>query len=440
MLGFHPKPHYPKQATYPLIKVEKGFTSVREYANVCLNTLYKHMQKLLRNLKTGRNGRLPQSYKLLTVAVVLSAAGMLIVPSIQANTLQSQINQLEAENSTTQSSVDALLLEAKSFEEAIAKLQADINVVEQNIATNQIRQATLQNQIADKQAQLDSQRKVLGEDIKMMYVDGQLSTIEMLATSKDLNEFVDSATYRQAVQTKIQQTLAEIAKLQNQLQEQKVEVDKLLLAQRIQQEQLSQNRAKQNELLAYNTNQRNDFNSKISANQGKLQELYARQAALNQQGASRVTISGEERGGACDGGSGNGGYRLASGAMGDVCDAPKDAILDWAGIENRECTSYAYWYFKRVAGNSDFTTSGDAKYWDDNSNYPVHNWPRAGAIGVKEEGQWGHVVIIQAVGPTTYKGVNVPSGQVLTSEMNGDFTGRFSYNLRGIGSMRYIYK
>jgi hypothetical protein len=29
---------------------------------------------------------------------------------------------------------------------------------------------------------------------------------------------------------------------------------------------------------------------------------------------------------------------------------------------------------------------------------------------------------------------------VLTSEMNADFTGRFSYNLRGIGTMSYIYK
>jgi phage tail tube protein FII len=331
-------------------------------------------------------------------------------------------------------------LEAGNYEDAIAKLQAEIDVVTQNITTNQTRQTDLQTQITTKQQQLDAQRKILGEDIKAMYVDGQLSTIEMLATSRNLNDFVDTATYRESVQRKIQSTVTEIAKLQNELQAQKQEIDTLLIAQRLQQQQLDEDRAKQNELLAFNTQQRNDYNTKISANQDKIRALQAAQAALNQQGASQVSITGDERGGACDGGSGNGGYRLASGVMGDVCDAPKDAILDWAGVENRECTSYAYWYFKRVAGNADFTASGDAKYWVTTSNYPVHSWPKSGAIGVKTDGQWGHVTIVQAVGPSSYKGVNVPAGQVLTSEMNSDLTGKFSYSLRGISSMSYIYK
>ena len=378
--------------------------------------------------------------KFVWALILLAGIATVAAPRIYADTIQDQIEQLQIEANKDQSAVDALLLEAKSYEDAIAKLQAQIAIVEQNIATNQARQTDLQDQIATKQRQLDAQRKILGEDIKAMYVDGQLSTIEMLATSRNLNDYVDTATYRESVQRKIQTTLADIAKLQNELTAQKEEIDQLLIAQRLQQEQLDEDRAAQANLLAFNTAQRGEYNSKISANQDKIRELQAAQAALNQQGASRVSISGDEKGGACDGGSGNGGYRLASGAMGDVCDAPKDAILDWAGVENRECTSYAYWYFKRVAGNTDFTVSGDAKYWVTTSNYPVHNWPKVGAIGVKTEGQWGHVTIVQSVGPATYKGVNVPAGQVLTSEMNGDFAGKFSYNLRGISTMSYIYK
>jgi peptidoglycan hydrolase CwlO-like protein len=419
------------------------------YATVCLNTLHKNMQKLQKqfmsqlrtaNFTSSRAAAKRPLIAALASVFVIAIVGTVVVPRIYAETLQAQIEQLQAENNRDQSTVNVLLLEAKSFEDAIAKLQGKITLVQQNIATNQARQVDLQQQITAKQVQLDAQRKILGEDIKAMYVEGQLSTIEMLATSKDLNDFVDTSTYRQKVQSKIQQTLSEIAKLQNQLQEQKHEVETLLAAQRIQQNQLSQDRAKQAELLSYNSNQRNAFNSKIAANQDKIHELQVRQAALNQQGATKVSISGNERGGACDAGSGNGGYRLASAAGGDVCDAPKDSILDWAGIENRECTSYAYWYFKRVAGNTDFTASGDAKYWVTTSNYPVHNLPQVGAIGVKTEGQWGHVTIVQAVGPTTYKGVSVPAGQVLTSEMNSDFTGKFAYNLRGAGSMSYIYK
>ena len=380
-------------------------------------------------------------FKGLIAVLVVVAVSSVIVPRIHADNLQTQINQLQEENDRSQAVVSVLNLEAKSFEDAIAKLQAQISIVEQNIAVNQNRQNDLNRQIAAKQLELDKQRATLGENIKAMYVDGQLSTLEMLATSQNLNQYVDSQTYQEAMQARIQSTLREIAALQTQLSEQKLEVEKLLQAQRVQNEQLSQDRARQSELLAMNTTQRNDFNARIGANQDRIRQLQAAQAALNAQGASRVSISGDERGGACDGGSGNGGYRLASGAAGDVCDAPKDSIMDWTGfIENRECTSYAYWYFKRVAGNTDFTASGDAKYWVNTSNYPVRDWPKAGAIGVKTEGQWGHVTIVQAVGPANFKGVSVPAGQVLTSEMNSDFTGKFSYNLRGISTMKYIYK
>lgn len=379
-------------------------------------------------------------FKTLAAVVAVTAVSAVAVPRIYADTLQTQINDLVSENSQTQAIVDTLTLEAKSFEDAIAKLQADIAIIEQNIAINQARQDDLNRQITAKQIELDKQRLLLGDNIKAMYVDGQLSTIEMLATSRSIGQYVDAQTYQETVQKTIRKTLQEIARLQNQLAQQKLEVQKLLAAQREQDEQLNQDRNRQNELLAMNTSQRNDFNTKISANQDKIRQLQAAQAALNGQGATSVTVNGDERGGDCDGGSGNGGYVLASGAMGDVCNAPKDSILDWAGIENRECTSYAYWYFKRVAGNSDFTASGDAKYWVNTSNYPVRDYPKVGAIGVKTEGQWGHVTIVQAVGPANYKGVNVPAGQVLTSEMNSDFTGKFSYNLRGISTMKYIYK
>jgi peptidoglycan hydrolase CwlO-like protein/surface antigen len=378
--------------------------------------------------------------KLLVAVVLLAVIGGLTVPHIYADNLQDQINQLQADNDKNQSSVDALLLQAKDYQDAVNKLQDQISVVQANIATNQAHQVQLNKEIAAKQLELDAQRKVLGEDLKTMYVSGQLSTLEMLATSKNLNDFVDSDTYRTTVQKKIQKSLAQIAQLQNQLQQQKVEVDILLASQKIQQEQLASDQAKQNELLAYNQAQQASYNQIITANQDKIRAIQLQQAALNLQGAKIVTINGNERGGDCDAGTGNGGYVLASGTEGDVCNAPKDAITDWAGIQNRECTSYAYWYFKRVEGFADFTASGDAKFWIETSNYPVHDWPKVGALGVKTEGQWGHVTIVQAIGPSTYKGVQVPAGQVLTSEMNADLTGKFGYNLRPIATLHYIYK
>ena len=374
------------------------------------------------------------------LALMLGLASVYAVPHLYADNLQDQISQLQSQNDQTQASVDGLLAQAKDFQDAIDKLQAQINIVQANIAVNQARQDQLNQDIAAKQAELDQQRQLLGDALKSMYVNGQLTPLEMLATSHNLSDFVDSATYRETVQKKVQSTLEKISKLQNQLQEQKAEVDVLLAAQQVQQEQLAQNKSKQDALLAMNQQQRDAFNAQIQANQDKIRAIQLQQVALNLDGAKLVSITGNERGGDCDGGSGNGGYVLASGTQGDVCQAPKDTIPDWAGIENRECTSYAYWYFKRVEGHTDFTASGDAKYWMTTSNYPVHDWPQVGAMGVIDQGQWGHVTIVLAIGSSNYKGTQVPAGYVLTGEMNKDLTGKFTYNLRPISSMHYIYK
>ncbi len=376
----------------------------------------------------------------LVMLLSVVAVGGLTYHVVHADTLQDQINSLQQENANNQSVVDQLQGQAASYQDAIRILNAQINSLQIQINDNIATQTALQTQIQQKQAELEQQKKALGEDIKSIYVNGKMSTVEMLATSQDLSHFIDAETYRGAVQTKIQSTLNDIARIQGQLKSQKDQVEALLQTQKNQQSQIAAAQAEQSHLLAMNEGQQSAYNQKTQGNQARIEELQRKQAALNAQGSSRVSISGDERGGSCDAGSGNGGYRLASGAGGDVCDAPKDSVLDWAGIENRECTSYAYWYFKRVLGNSDFSARGDAKMWVDTSNYPVHDWPKAGSIGVKTAGTYGHVTIVQAVGPATWKGVNVPAGQVLTSEMNSDFTGKFSYMLRDIVSMQYIYK
>lgn len=373
-------------------------------------------------------------------AVLLVAGSGVTYRIVHADSLQDQINALAQQNSNNQNAVSDLQSLAASYQDAIGKLNNQIYGLQDQINDNIATQATLQTQIAQKQIELEGQKKGLAEDLKSMYVNGSMTTVEMLATSQDLSHFVDAETYRGAVQTNIQKTLGQIAAIQAQLKTQNDQIAVLLQSQKNQQAQLASARSQQNNLLSMNQSQQADYNAKTKDNQSKIEELQRKQAALNAQGSSRVYVSGSESGGSCDNGSGNGGYRMASGSQGDACDAGKDSILDWAGIENRECTSYAYWYFKRVLGHSDFYATGDAKYWVSTSNYPVHDWPVVGAVGVKTAGAYGHVTIVQAVGPTTWKGVNVPSGQVLTSEMNNDFSGHFSYMLRDIVSMQYLYR
>ncbi len=377
-----------------------------------------------------------------TVVISLVYLGSFLTPTLagalSSQQLQQQINELSYANSLSQGSVNSLRVEAISYEDAISKLQLQIDAVQGSINANIAKQADLQNKITMAEVELAKQKLILGENIKAMYLEGQISTLEMLASSKDLSEFVDKQQYRNSVKDKITATVAQITKLKHELNAQKDEVELLLKIQQEQQAKLDGDRSEQSRLLSLNKAEQGQYNNQIRANNSNIASLRARQASLNAVAGSRVYVSGSERGGACDDGSGNGGYSQASGPAGDACASPKDSVDDWTGLMlNRECTSYAYWYYTRVLGKSLYVR-GDAKYWAYTSSVPVSSSPEVGAIGVSSVGYYGHVMIIQAIGPTNFGGVDVPSGKVLVSSMNRDGIGHFGYDLYSTGSLVYI--
>lgn len=168
-------------------------------------------------------------------------------------------------------------------------------------------------------------------------------------------------------------------------------------------------------------------------------QLRAQQAAIIQSGTKAVSIASitSGTGGACDAGAGNGGYPMA------WCNAAMDTIATVpysSDTINRECTSYAYWYFTSIEGHAGFKAWGNAKDWAATSNYPTHALPAVGAIAVETVGAYGHVAIVQALPGQKYADEIVPAGYVLVSEMNYDWAGHFRYSYSPISKFSaYIY-
>jgi surface antigen len=164
----------------------------------------------------------------------------------------------------------------------------------------------------------------------------------------------------------------------------------------------------------------------------------AQQVSLIQADTLAVTpIKPAGSGGACDSGAGNGGYPM------NWCDARMDTIqtVSYSSDRiNRQCTSYAFWYFTTVEGHSDFHVTGNANRWARTSNYPTHATPAVGAIAVQTGGYYGHVAIVQALPGAIYEGKTVPNGYVLVSEMNYDWQGHFRYSYSPLAKFSaYIY-
>lgn len=346
----------------------------------------------------------------------------MMVPQAQADNIDAQINALMQENSNNQNVVNDLQNKAVSYQDAINKLRAQIENLQGQINNNTAKQASLQEKINANKIELERQRLVLGENIKVMYVDGQPSTIEMLASSKNLSDFVDKEEYRTSVQTKIQNTLTKIATIQGELNSQKTQVEALLKEQRQQQSQLSSAKAEQDNMLAYNESQQDNFNAKTRANEERIADLIAQQRRSNNtlppSGYYFLRFSGA----AGKFNPANYPYQNAGFGMspGPGC-VDNDGPDKW-GYCTRQCVSYAAWAVE-ASGRAAPYYYGNAKDWvwaAQRDGVYVTTVPMPGDVAISTAGTWGHAMYVEAVS----------GNQIYVSQYNASLSGEFSTQWR----------
>jgi surface antigen len=345
-----------------------------------------------------------------------------LAPKVTADRFDDQIKQLQQQNAQNQSTVSQLQQQATSYQDAISRLQVQINALQVQINDNLAKQADLQQKIEANQRELDHQRSTLGENIKVMYMEGDISMPEMLASSKNLSDFVDKEEYRTAIENKIQDTMKKIAELQNQQKEQKTEAEHLLAEQKSQQNQVVSSRAEQSRLLGFNQQQQADYNAQVKDNQTKIAQLRSQQAAENAKlfAGAKIVV-----GGSCDT------------AKGDTyptpwCNSTQDSILDYWGMYNRECVSYTAWKVHESGRHMPAWGSvglGNANQWDDDAiaeGIPVDSTPRAGDVAIKNSYPYGHAMYVESVNS---------DGTMNISQYNSDYSGHFSrvYNMSTSG-------
>lgn len=240
---------------------------------------------------------------------------LLAVPFVNADKYSNQINELEKQNQDAEEHVHELIFLADDIEGVIAELQANIDKLQVKIAENQQKSDQLKVDIAEAEKELAYQKDVLGKNIKAMYLEGQITTLEMLATSKDLSQFVDKQQYRDVVKNKIKDQVDEITALRLQLKTQREEVEELIRQDQQLREEIAAQKSEQNRLLQLNYQEQAEFNQKIAQNNKKITELREAQAALYRainNGLYRSAPAGPVSGGDIIGNVGNTG--LSSGA------------------------------------------------------------------------------------------------------------------------------
>ncbi len=333
----------------------------------------------------------------------------------------SSISECTNQINASTNAVSNLKNQAVSYKDALTRLSSAIGQTQGSIAANQREQANLEQKIVDAQNQIDQQKAVLGENLRSMYIDGQMSTIESLATSSSLSVYVDKQEYSTAVQNSIQATLAKITALQSSLQSQKQQVISLLNQQKAEAARLASDRSEQANMLNYNQSQQSSYNALTAANQAKLNALIAAQRSANvssKGGYYFIRIPGAIR-------SFNPGAYPYANAGFSMSTAPgcndNDGPDQW-GYCTRQCVSYAAWAVE-ASGRAAPRYWGNAKNWVSRAKaagVQVSNTPQRGDVAISTSGTWGHAMYVESV-----------SGNFINvSQYNQQLTGRLSTQSR----------
>ncbi|MBI4034453.1 CHAP domain-containing protein [Candidatus Saccharibacteria bacterium] len=338
---------------------------------------------------------------------------------VSADKYDEQIRKLEQKNTNTQKLVDEFATQASTYQEAVNRLQSQIDSLQATIDKAQHQSDIVRLQIKKAEAEIKHNRKLLGDSIRAMYLEGQISTLEILASSSNLSEFVMREQYRLAVQNKVKETYDRITDLKASLEIKQRRLERLIEDTRIVRNTRAQAQAKQNQLLSYSRGQQASFEQKIANNQAKISELIAAQRAANYSGLAGQVVAGDPS---------RGGYPTAWN------NAPMDSMLDSWGMYNRECVSYTAWKVYQTFGYMPYWGGrGNANQWPSSAQtdgYDTGSTPKVHSVAIWPVGYYGHAMWVEAV---------YDDGTIYVSQYNYAWDGRYS-EMRISGSgLTYIY-
>jgi surface antigen len=329
--------------------------------------------------------------------------------SIEGN--QSKIAELKAQGDTLANKLEQTRLE-------VANLQAKIDA-------NEAKNAQLKEKIAEAEAKLAENKKILAGSIKKLYIEGDISSLEILASSKSLSDYVDKQEYRDRVKNKIASLTSEVQELKTEMEKQQVEVSNLLRDQVGMRVDLDAKVAQQDKLLNDTRGQEEAYQNQVQADNNEVSRLRQEQAEAN---SSRLTPRNGGISYVPSSGINNGGYPTL------WANAAQDSLVDSWGMYNRECVSYtAFKVWQSGRYMPYWGGRGNANRWPTNARnagIPVDGDPRVGDVAISMSGYYGHAMYVEKVNS---------DGSIRVSQYNYGIRGEYSEMTIGSSGLYFIH-
>ncbi|HMH70500.1 MAG TPA: CHAP domain-containing protein [Candidatus Saccharimonadales bacterium] len=342
--------------------------------------------------------------------MVAIAGSLQISHSAYADQYDDQINAIRGQVNQYQAKASELHAKADSLQVALETLTAEKNAIQAQLDLSQAKFDKLTNDIAVNKKKLADNQDALGAIIADLYIDGKVSPLEMLASSKNVGEYMDKHEYQSSVSQRLDETIGVVKTLKVQLEKDQKAVELVLSDQKIQKEAKVAKETEQQQLVAQTKGEENAYHELTAQKNGEINKLRSQQAAAIQ---SRASSSGYK---SLGGDPNRGGYpaQWMNASMSSCSSDP------W-GMCKRQCVSYTAFKVDQTYGNMPFWGGhGNANQWGNNARaagIPVSATPKAGTVGVQYSGAYGHVAWVESVNA---------DGSLTISQFNANWSGDFS--------------
>ena len=361
---------------------------------------------------------------IVAAAILMAIAAPVQMSSVvKADNYDSQIAALQQEISQYQAAAKELAGKADTLQRELNRLSNEKAQLQAQVDLSQAKYDKLISDIAINEKKITANRTALGETMASLYVDEGISPLEMLASSKNIGDYVDKQSYREGIRDKLTSTIDEIKKLKKQLESDKKDVERVLLDQKNQRDLLASKESEQANLVAQTRGEEAAYQN-LSAQKNKdVENLRAAQAEAN-----RRALQSSGFGSVPAGVAGGGGY------PGVWANAPLDAYVDNWGLYTRECVSYAAWKVWSTGRYvPHFGGAGNANQWPSTvSRYDISSGstPKAGSVAMMNVGYYGHVMYVESVNG---------DGTITVSDYNLAWDGLYRNYTRSASNLTYIY-
>lgn len=205
---------------------------------------------------------------------------ILLSPNIvSAQSLQDKINSLNAQIKQNQDAANGKHAEATTLQEAINELNTSIASAQTSLDLTSLQISQTNTQIDEQNKELDHQKSILKDNIRIIYKQGDTTPIEVIASSKNLSDFVAQQQYLSAIKKKIDTNLVKIDEIKANLEIKKGELNTLGSQQKAQVESIAQQRAQKANLLAQTQGEESKFAQVVSDLAGQRKQAEAQIAA-----------------------------------------------------------------------------------------------------------------------------------------------------------------